>query len=209
LKQRVLVLAPHTDDGEFGCGGSISRFIEEDQEVAYVAFSSAEKSLPPGWDPCTLRREVRRATKLLGIPDPNLHILDYPVREFPQYRQEILEELLRLKRELEPDLVFLPSHNDTHQDHQVIAQEGFRAFKTTSMLGYELPWNNLVFRTNTFICLEQRHVDKKSSALECYESQKGRPYASAEFVKSLAVTRGIQIGSRYAEVFETVRWVLR
>ena len=26
--ERILVLSPHTDDGELGCGGSIARFVE-------------------------------------------------------------------------------------------------------------------------------------------------------------------------------------
>jgi len=42
----------------------------------------------------------------------------------------------------------------------------------------------------------------------CYESQKDRPYASAEFIKSLAITRGTQIGTKYAEVFEVMRWII-
>ncbi len=209
MKRRILVLAPHTDDGEFGCGGTISRFIAEGDDVIYVAFSAAEKSLPAGCPPDTLRDEVREATKVLGIPAGNLRILDYPVRDFPQFRQQILEDMIRMKQEINPDLVLLPSTNDTHQDHQVVSQEGFRAFKTTSMLGYELPWNNLDFRTNFFVCLDEHHVHRKIAALHCYQSQQGRPYASAEFVKSLAITRGTQIGSKYAEVFESIRWVVK
>ena len=42
----IVVLAPHTDDGEFGCGGSIVKFIEEGYNVYYVAFSTAKESLP-------------------------------------------------------------------------------------------------------------------------------------------------------------------
>ena len=39
--RRVLVLAPHTDDGEFGCGGTMARLVEGGAEVRYVAFSRA------------------------------------------------------------------------------------------------------------------------------------------------------------------------
>ncbi len=52
--KRVLVLAPHTDDGEFGCGGTMARLVEAGAEVRYVAFSIATKSLPPGFPPDTL-----------------------------------------------------------------------------------------------------------------------------------------------------------
>ncbi|MER3409204.1 MAG: hypothetical protein C4306_03670, partial [Thermoleophilia bacterium] len=65
--KRVLVLAPHTDDGELGCGGTMARLVEEGAEVRYVAFSIAVKSLPPGFPPDTLAREVREATRELGI----------------------------------------------------------------------------------------------------------------------------------------------
>jgi len=56
---RILVLAPHTDDGEFGCGGSIARFIEEKKEVFYVAFSAVEELVPPNFPRDILRKEVK------------------------------------------------------------------------------------------------------------------------------------------------------
>ncbi len=39
----VLVLAPHTDDGELGCGGFLSKLIEHGVSVTYVAFSTEEE----------------------------------------------------------------------------------------------------------------------------------------------------------------------
>lgn len=36
--KNVLVLAPHTDDGELGAGGTINRLIEEGSKVTYAAF---------------------------------------------------------------------------------------------------------------------------------------------------------------------------
>ena len=205
---RILILAPHTDDGEFGCGGSISKWVNEGEEVYYVAFSSAEKSVPKGMPKDILKKEVREATKVLGISPDNLILFDYPVREFPSHRQQILEDMIRLRDELKPELVLLPSTTDTHQDHQTIRQEGFRAFKKISMIGYEMPYNNLSFTTNLFVKLEKRHLDRKIEALKCYKSQFGRIYATEDFVRSLARVRGIQIGVEYAEVFEVIRWVI-
>jgi LmbE family N-acetylglucosaminyl deacetylase len=206
---RILVLAPHTDDGEFGCGGSIARFVEEGKEVYYVAFSTAKKSVPAGMPKDILGKEVKEATALLGIKQNNLIVFDYEVRTFPLCRQDILEDMVKLQRQLNPDLIFLPSSNDTHQDHNVIASEGFRAFKKSTMLGYEVPWNNLTFVTNAFIFLEKKHLDKKINALKCYISQLGRSYVNEEFIRSLAVTRGAQIGVLYAETFEVIRWVMK
>jgi N-acetylglucosamine malate deacetylase 1 len=207
MTERILVLAPHTDDAEFGCGGTIARFVAEGKDVFQVAFSAAEASLPDGSPPDLLRQEIRNAVHALGMQDNRLTVLDYPVRQFPTHRQEILDDMIRLQRDIRPDRLLLPSTNDTHQDHQVIAYEGFRAFKHTTMLGYEVPWNNLTFTTSGFVFLQEEHLVRKLAAIACYQSQSDRPYASEEFIRSWAITRGMQIRSRYAEAFEVVRWV--
>jgi LmbE family N-acetylglucosaminyl deacetylase len=203
--RRVLVLAPHTDDGEFGCGGTTARLVEEDADVRYVAFSIATRSLPEGFAPDTLAREVREATAELGIPDANLTVHDFDVRTFPDRRQEILELLIALWNEWEPDLVFQPSLHDVHQDHQTVATEGLRAFKRTTILGYEIPWNNYDFAYQAYFALERRHLERKVAALERYASQQHRRYANPEYVWNLARTHGINVNREYAEVFQVYR----
>jgi N-acetylglucosamine malate deacetylase 1 len=205
---RILILAPHTDDGEFGCGGSIARFIKEGKDVYYAAFSLAEESVPEPFPKNILEVEVKAATTQLGISPGNLLLYRYKVRNFAHYRQDILEDLVKLNQDIKPDLVFMPSLGDLHQDHTTIAQEGLRAFKKTSILCYELPWNNINFSTNCFISLDEDELNKKLLALDCYNSQKGRKYASEQFIRSLAITRGTQIGTQYAEVFEVIRWIM-
>lgn len=205
---RVLILAPHTDDGEFGCGGSISKWVDENKDVYYIAFSSAEKSVPEDRPKDILKKEIKEAVKVLGMKKENLILLNYPVREFPGYRQQILEDMIKLGGELKPELVLLPSTQDTHQDHQTVSQEGFRAFKKISIVGYEMPYNNLNFSTNLFVTLEKEHIDRKLAALKCYKSQLSRTYANEDFVRGLAKVRGTQIGVGYAEVFEVIRWVM-
>src|ERR1700757_1907993 len=99
--KNALVLAPHTDDGEFGCGGTMARLVERGADVRYVAFSIATRSLPEGSPPDTLAREVRQATAELGIPAENLTVHDFDVRTFPGHRQEILELLIEIWHEWE------------------------------------------------------------------------------------------------------------
>jgi len=205
----ILVLAPHTDDGEFGCGGSVSRFVKERKIIFYAAFSTAEESVPEPWPKDILKTEVREATKRLGILQENTLIYNFKVRELSYRRQEILEEMVKLKKNICPDLVFLPSSNDVHQDHSTVSMEGIRAFKNTSILGYEIPWNNIEFKTEAFVILSEEDINTKLHALDAYNSQKGRTYANEEFIRSLARTRGVQIGSRYAEAFEVIRWVMK
>lgn len=206
--KKILVLAPHTDDGELGAGGSISRFIEQGAEVTYVAFSTAEKSVPDGFPKDVLKTEVKNATQLLGISESNLIIFNYEVRKLNYVRQEILEALIKIRNATQFDLVLVPSLNDIHQDHITIAQEAVRAFKQSTIWGYELIWNNLQFNTTCFVKLEDRHVQNKVKALTAYRSQQFRDYTSEKFIYSLAHTRGVQIGSQYAESFEVIRSVL-
>lgn len=205
----ILILAPHTDDGELGCGGSIAKFVKEGNDVYYVAFSLCKTSLPSHLPENTLEVEVKAATKILGIKSDNLILFDFQVRKFKELRQEILEQMVLLRTKLQPDLVFLPCSSDIHQDHQAIFEEGVRAFKQTSILGYEMPWNNLSIETSSFIILNEEDINQKIDALEAYKSQKHRNYLNENFIRSLATTRGVQIGTKYAETFEIIRWILR
>lgn len=205
--KKLLVLAPHTDDAELGCGASIARFVEEGVRVYVTAFSTAEESLPPGSPPDALRDEFLEAMRLLGIPAGCQRVYGYPVRRLSYYRQEVLEELVRLRNEIEPDIVFVPSRSDMHQDHQVLHAEGLRAFKHVTIWGYELPWNHIEFSANAFVTFEQRHLEKKWEALRAYKTQikLGRPYFTHEFISGLALLRGIQVKARYAEAFDVTR----
>lgn len=206
--KNVLVLAPHTDDGELGLGGTINKLITEGKRVTYIAFSTAEESVPPGFPKDILKTEVRNATAKLGIKSENLIIYSYQVRKLNYVRQEILEELIKIRKQEKYDLVFIPSLHDIHQDHTTIAQEGLRAFKNTTILGYELIWNNLSFDTQCFVRLREDDIKAKIMALKEYHSQGRRDYLSDEFIYSLAKTRGGQVGSEYAEAFEVVRLFL-
>jgi LmbE family N-acetylglucosaminyl deacetylase len=203
--ERALVLAPHTDDGEFGCGGTMARLVEDGTDVRYVAFSIATRSLPDGFAPDTLAREVREATAKLGIAGDNLTVHDFDVRTFPERRQEILELLIELWNEWEPDVVFQPSLHDIHQDHQTVAAEGLRAFKRTTILGYEIPWNNFEFAYQAYFALEKKHIERKAEALSKYASQQHRRYANPEYIWNLARTHGINVNREYAEVFQVYR----
>lgn len=204
----ILVLAPHTDDGELGLGGTIRHLVEQGKKVTYVAFSTAQQSVPDGFPKDILKTEVKRATAKLGILPENLIIYNYEVRKLGYVRQEILEELIQLRKSSDFDLVFIPSLHDIHQDHTTIAQEGLRAFKNTTLLGYELIWNNLTFNTQCFVKLEKHHIEAKVEALKEYESQGDRDYLSDDFIFSLARARGVQAGCRYAEAFEVIRLFL-
>jgi LmbE family N-acetylglucosaminyl deacetylase len=204
----VLFVGAHTDD-EFGCSGTLARLVDGGSLVHYAAFSACEESVPAGFARDVLRHESRAAAGRLGIAAERWRLYDFRVRHFPSRRQEILEELVRLRREVEPDLVLLPASSDIHQDHQVMAREGLRAFKFSTVLGYELPMNTVTFEHACFVALGAEHLRRKVASLACYESQRFRSYTDESFIWGLARVRGVQAGVEFAEAFEVLRWIWR
>jgi N-acetylglucosamine malate deacetylase 1 len=205
---KILVLSPHTDDAELGAGGTISRLIDEGKEVHYIAFSGCESSVPNGLPKDILRKECMNSIQIMGILPERANILNYQVRTFPEHRQEILEDMIKFKNFINPDLVLTPSSHDTHQDHSTIYWEALRAFKKVSTIwGYEHPWNNLTFNTDIFFRIFPEHLERKIRALKEYRSQEDRPYMEGENIRALARTRGAQIDVPYAEIFELVRLI--
>ena len=99
----------------------------------------------------------------------------------------------------------MPSLHDVHQDHKTVAEEGLRAFKRTTILGYEIPWNNFDFAYQWYVSLEKTHLERKVAALEKYASQQHRRYANPEYVWNVARTHGINVNREYAEVFQVYR----
>lgn len=203
---RAMFLAPHTDDVELGCGATLARCVEECASVDVVVFSTAAQSLPAGSPPDRLKREFHAAMAHYDIPEARLHVFDYEVRRLNYSRQDVLEDLVRLRAQIRPTIVFTPSGGDVHQDHQVVHNESLRAFKTVTMLGYELPWNHFHFESRVFVSVSEAQLDTKLRALTAYESQmaKNRSYFDPEFIKGLARVRGIQQGVPYSESFELI-----
>ncbi len=205
--KRLLVLAPHTDDAELGCGGTIARLLEEGLDIHIAAFSTAKESLQDGSPPDTLKKEFFHATDILGIDSSKRFVYDYPVRHLSYHRQAVLEDLVKLGKDLSPDVAFVPSGSDVHQDHQVLYTEAVRAFKRITLWGYELPWNHISFSAQAFVTLDRRHLERKWQALLAYQSQIDlkRGYFTKEFIEGLARVRGAQLGVEFAEAFEVVR----
>ena len=130
------------------------------------------------------------------------------VRKLSESRQDVLENLIKIKNEYSPEVVIGPSLHDFHQDHSVVANEMIRAFKSSSSIySYELPWNHLEFKTQLFVSLHPSHLAKENKDLEFYKTQfvAKRNYFSKEFIEGLARMRGAQVNCEFAESFEVIR----
>jgi len=203
--KKVLVLAPHADDSEVSCGGTISRFSREGKEIYIAVFSETYDGIEKG-----RIGEFFNAVSVLGVPKKNLFIYNFKDRRLNENRQDILEILREIGKQVNPDLVLMPSLEDIHQDHQVISNEGLRAFqKEANIFGYEYPWNHLVFHTTCFVKLEEEDLEKKIKAMAEYKSQQDRTYFNPEVIRGWALTRGVAVKTRYAESFEVIKLIFR
>jgi len=161
-KKNVLILSPHTDDAELGAGGTIIKLLENGNNIRWIVFSSAEESVPDGFDNDSLKKEFQMVTEELKLSADQFEIHNFKVRYLHEQRQEVLQLLYDERKRYKPDLVIGPSQNDVHQDHQVVSNEMIRAFKnTTSILAYELPWNHFNFNSQYFVRLNEKIIQKK------------------------------------------------
>ena len=95
--------------------------------------------------------------------------------------------------------------NPLSRRYHVIHAAGMRAFKNANLLGYELPWNNFGFAPVYFENVTEEQLLSKQKALSHYTSQAGKKYMDDNFIRSLAVVRGVQSNNGLAEAFEVYR----
>lgn len=208
---KVLVLSPHTDDMELGAGATVRKLVENNVEVKSVVFSDCKKSVDRSKFPeDILRKECSAAAAQLGITDLTIH--EFPVREFPRHRQEILDTIYELRTEDDYDLVVTSWKGDLHQDHRVVAEETLRAFlkKDANIIAYEVPGDCPGFVPQIYVPVTEKEVERKIELLKQYKSQVDRRgYFEINAIKGSMLYRGIHIGEPYAEAFAQERVVLK
>jgi len=210
--KNILVISTHTDDAELMMGGTINKLINSGYNVHHLILSSSnQQAIARGYDPNQLIEESWKANAELGINKDNYHLVNpgYDTDYFHIYRQEVANTLFKAKEYYKPDVVFVNSRFDTHQDHQVTYNEATRIFKEIGIIGYEFPYNNFSFRYNMVVGLTKENMYHKVEAVKCFESQHDRVYSNENYIRSLAKAHSVRIKSThpYAEAFEVVRIV--
>lgn len=204
---RVLVLSPHIDDGVFGCGGTIAKLTaSKNIPIKYLVFAPSS----PEYEHEVLHSELLKAIKVLGLSEDSVEYLDFETREFPHNRQKLLDTMFRIKEETKIQTIFTPSRFDVHQDHQTVTNELLRVYKrmSTSIFGYELVLNTYSFDTTAFCGFDERCLEAKLRAFDCFKSQMSRAHLSRQLFESSARVRGAQMGTEFAEAFEAIRVII-
>jgi LmbE family N-acetylglucosaminyl deacetylase len=175
----ILVLSAHIDDAECGCGGTIVRHIEQEDNVSWHTLIGEGYRVPDGWRPYVLKEEFQEAMLVLGIDDYNLHDFHVDVTE---NIQEIRDKIYSIWKQTDPDIAYVPWSGSRHQDHAVVGkcaeQVGWQS--GAEILQYVVPNDYLGFVPNTYSMLKDEHFKRKMEAIQCYASQfKLRPWFSS------------------------------
>lgn len=200
--KKVCFIGAHPDDIEIGCGALIAR-IAGKADVRCVTFSNNQKNPLLG----ALVEEHYASMETLGVPRERVNLLEFETRRFQEYRQDILEEMIHILREDDPDIVFVHSKSDVHQDHGVLTQEALRAFRGRTVLGFDVIRSSYGFFPDFLVGVDECDVQKKIDALACYKTYEGKYYFSPDVTRATLIRNGAICERPFAEGFDILRIV--
>jgi N-acetylglucosamine malate deacetylase 1 len=198
--KRVLFLGAHPDDIELGCGALLHNIVKK-TDVLCVTLSDNQKN--PNLK--NIVDEHYEAMAALEVPREKVILGPFNTRVFPNARQEILEYFLKLRRDFQPDLIFVHSKQDVHQDHNTMTDEALRAFRGITVLGFDVVRSSYGFFPHFLVEVTEADVDKKIEALSKYETYRDRYYFNSELTRSIMVRHGALAERPFAEGFDILR----
>ena len=200
--KRVLFLGAHPDDIELGCGALLHQIVDK-TEVLCVTLSDNQKNP----DLKNVKDEHLKSMAVLGVPAEKVVFGPFTTRVFPDSRQEILEYFLKLRRDFKPDLIFVHSQRDIHQDHNTMTDEALRAFRGITLLGFDVVRSSYGFFPHFLAEVSEESVNKKIEALSQYETYRDKYYFNSELTRSIMVRHGALAEIPFAEGFDILRIV--
>jgi len=198
--QRVLFLGAHPDDIELGCG-ALLHHIAPQTEVLSVTLSNNQKN--PALK--NVVDEHYKAMAVLGVKRAAILLGEFSTRIFQEQRQEILEYFLKLRKEFQPDLIFVHSKQDIHQDHNVMTEEALRAYRGITVLGFDVIRSSYGFFPHFLVEVDEADVEAKVKALRQYDTYADRYYFSPELIRAIMVRHGALSECPFAEGFDILR----
>ena len=200
--KRVLFIGAHPDDIELGAGALIHNILPH-CEVTCVTLSDNQKN--PKLQ--NVLSEHYESMAILGVPRENVIVEKFETRCLPAHRQEVLEYLLKLRHEIKPDIIFVHSEQDIHQDHNTVTQEALRAYRGITVLGFDVVRSSHGFFPNFFVGVSEENVNKKIEALAQYKTYADYYYFGKELLRATMVRHGALAEKPFAEGFDILRIV--
>lgn len=200
--KKVLMIGAHPDDIELGCGAFISN-INGKADILCVTLSDNQKN--PALSKVV--EEHRRSMAILGVPPENDRVEAFVTRKFPEMRQEILEYLFQLNRSYRPDIVITHTRQDIHQDHNQTTEEVLRAFRGTTVLGFDALRSSYGFFPHFLVAVSEEDAERKIEALLQYTTYNDKYYFDAQVLRATLIRHGALAERPYAEGFDILRIV--
>ena len=200
--KHVLFIGAHPDDIELGCGAFLHQILPH-SEVLCVTLSDNQKN--PNLK--NVIQEHLASYAVLGVPSERVVIEQFETRKFPDNRQEVLEYMLKLRKNFKPDMVFVHTRSDIHQDHNVVTEEALRAYRGTTVLGFDVVRSSYGFFPHFLVEVSQADVDAKLAALAEYKTYTDKYYFDPALLRATMVRHGALAERPYAEGFDILRIV--
>lgn len=198
--KKVCFLGAHPDDIELGCGALLAH-IAGQTEVLCVTLSDNQKN--PALK--NVVDEHRRSMAVLGVPDDHVMVCEFETRRFPHARQEILEFMVELNRSFHPEIVFVHTRADIHQDHATVTEEALRAFRGITVLGFDVIRSSYGFFPSFLVQVTETDVDRKIQALAEYKTYRDKYYFDPSITRATLVRNGALCERPFAEGFDILR----
>ncbi len=200
--KRILFIGAHPDDIELGCGALLHHIVPF-SDVVCLTLSDNQKN--PALK--NIVGELYDSMAVLGVPKEKVIVKKFITHNFPDARQEILEYLLELGKEFKPEVVFVHSKADLHQDHNVVTEEVLRAYRGTTVLGFDGIRSSYGFFPHFLIEVNEADVNHKIEALSKYQTYTDKYYFDPGLQRAIMIRHGALAERPYAEGFDILRIV--
>jgi N-acetylglucosamine malate deacetylase 1 len=198
--RRVCFIGAHPDDIEIG-SGALMAHIAGQTEVLCITLSDNQKN--PALK--NVVEEQHRSMAILGVQEKNIIIGQFETRRFPHFRQEILEYLIEFNHEYQPEIVFTHTRADIHQDHATVTEEVLRAFRGTTVLGFDVLRSSYGFFPNFLVEVTEQDLETKIRALAEYKTYSNKYYFDPSITRATLIRHGALAERPYAEGFDILR----
>ena len=198
--KKICFIGAHPDDIEIGCGALIAH-IAGQTELRCVTLSDNQKN------PLLTNvvKEHYNSMAKLGVPKENVIVGQFETRRFPQSRQEILEFMINLNKDFKPEIVFVHTKADIHQDHATVTEEALRAFRGTTVLGFDVIRSSYGFFPSFLVEVTEADVEKKVAAMAEYHTYDSKYYFDPMVTRATLVRHGALAERKFAEGFDILR----